>query len=602
MEYNIMNNIKALYMLRRTRLMLRKISFPVVFIIIINMLISIPISSYEGTDSPSNVGYPLSLTDEKSSPSRASAEEYFFDDLSFESGISIKENISIESGQAQLEDNTMVPRNHTSGLWHFNNGTWNTAIDSSEHGNDGTIYGGVITGGLMGNSLELDGVNDYVGVPFDNSLNFGSSSFGITGWFRSPGPYPGGSISVRVIEGDDDAEEYSMGPPGRMDLDSSDLEIVNNDDKGDQYVGMRFQNVEIPLGATIKNAYIEFECDETESQATDLSFYCEDTDDATLFLSDRFDISSRPKTSNSAQWNNVPPWNQVDGKYQTSNLSPIIQEIVDRNGWSFGNSIVVIVEGSGVRVAEAYDGEPSNAPLLVVDFVLEQYIVSRYDSDQGFKVWLTVNGHLSFGIDDDGLWGPDDIVTSAGTYQDNNWHNFAAVKDSGNGIFLYVDGKLVGLDMALSATGTLSSDSAALNIGCDGPVKSDYFRGKIDELCITNTLLTPGQAANNAGLYKPEGRLRSVEITPPDSFVWDSVSFKRSVPVGTHLNISVFDTGTGEKLMGDVSDNSYGSFDLSSLNPVVHPSLYLEARLGDLKPKHLHCRSGLRTFGSLTHP
>ena len=34
----------------------------------------------------------------------------------------------------------------------------------------------------------------------------------------------------------------------------------------------------------------------------------------------------------------------------------LIQEIVDRPGWSSGNAMVIIVTGSGRRVAEAYDG------------------------------------------------------------------------------------------------------------------------------------------------------------------------------------------------------------------------------------------------------
>ena len=559
--------------------MLRKFSAPVLFIFIISIFISIPFSLYECTDGSLNIAYQFSLPRQRSDLACRASEEYFYDDLSSETGLSLKKNISVANGQAQLEDNVMEPGEHSSGLWHFDNGTWNTADDSSGHGNDGTIYGGTIANGLMGGSLELDGVNDYVGIPYNNKFNFGTASFAITGWFRSPGPFPGGSISVRVVERNDDAEEYAMNSPGRMDRDSSDLELVDNDGKGLQHVGMRFQNVEIPIGATIKNAYIEFECDEAESGAADLRFYCDDTDDATSFTSNAFDISSRPKTSNYVQWSNVPPWNQVDEKHQTEDLSPIIQEVVDRDGWAFGNSLVAIVVGSGLRTAESYDGEPSNAPLLVVDFVLEQYIVSRYDDDQGFKVWLGSDGHLSFGIDDDALWGPDDVVTSTDTYHDSAWHNFAASKDSQDGIYLYVDGELMAVDPTLAAKGTLSSDSAVLNIGCDGPTKSDYYRGNIDELCITNTTITSGQAERNARLYRSEGRLRSVEIAPSDNFVWDSVSFKRNVPAGTYLNISVLDTVTGQELMKDGTDHSYGSFDLSSLNPVEHPSLYLEARL-----------------------
>jgi hypothetical protein len=46
----------------------------------------------------------------------------------------------------------------------------------------------------------------------------------------------------------------------------------------------------------------------------------------------------------------------------------VIQEIVDRPGWSAGNALVVIVTGSGKRVAESYNGLPSGAPLLHVEY------------------------------------------------------------------------------------------------------------------------------------------------------------------------------------------------------------------------------------------
>jgi len=576
MEYN-MNNIKTSYSVRRTRHMYRKFSATIAIIFIIGMLIPPLFSSYGGTEDSPAVVYPFSLSRQKSSSTRGASEEYFHDDLSNETGISFKENLSVTNGQAQLKDNRPEPGEDTVGLWHFDNETWNTAYDSSGHGNNGTIYGGNIADGLFGGSLELDGVNDYVGVPYNNKFNFGTASFSITGWFKSPGPYLGGSISVRVNESSDDAEEWSKKPEGGMDLTSNDLQLVENGDKGDQNVGMRFQNVEIPLGATIKNAYIEFESANTDTDTTDLLFYCEDTDDATSFTTNDFDISSRPKTTKYIPWNNVPPWN-LDGKNQTVNLSPIIQEVVDRDGWAFGNSLAVIIIGNGVRTAKSFDGDSSAAPILVVDFVLEQYIVSHYDSDQGFKVWLTADGNLSFGIDDDATWGPDHAIRSSNSYQDNAWHNFAAVKDSRDAMYLYVDGELVGSDLALT-TGTLSSDSAVLNIGCDGPTKSDYFRGNIDELCITNTTITQGEAANNVRLYRPEGRLRSIEIAPPESFVWDSVSFKGGVPNGTSLNITVYDASTGQELMRYLGNLSAGSFDISSLNPLTHPSLYLEARL-----------------------
>lgn len=173
------------------------------------------------------------------------------------------------------------------------------------------------------------------------------------------------TVEVRVTAGSDDAEERVSN--GSVSVTGSDLELVT--DAGNvQEVGIRFPSVSIPQGATILNAYVEFETDETSSEATNLAFYAEDTNDASTFTTSTGNITSRPKTSASAAWNNVPAWNTVNEKHQTPNLSSAVQEVVNRAGWSSGNDLVIIATGSGRRVAESYEGESANAPLLHVEY------------------------------------------------------------------------------------------------------------------------------------------------------------------------------------------------------------------------------------------
>ena len=51
---------------------------------------------------------------------------------------------------------------------------------------------------------------------------------------------------------------------------------------------------------------------------------------------------------------------------KTSDIRAVIQEIVDRPGWSTGNSLAILVTGTGTRTAESFDRTPSAAPLLHV--------------------------------------------------------------------------------------------------------------------------------------------------------------------------------------------------------------------------------------------
>jgi hypothetical protein len=42
----------------------------------------------------------------------------------------------------------------------------------------------------------------------------------------------------------------------------------------------------------------------------------------------------------------------------------VIQEIVNRPGWASGNSLAIIMTGTGRRAAEAFNGDQAGAPLL----------------------------------------------------------------------------------------------------------------------------------------------------------------------------------------------------------------------------------------------
>ncbi|MCP4276038.1 MAG: hypothetical protein GY779_06775, partial [Gammaproteobacteria bacterium] len=167
---------------------------------------------------------------------------------------------------------------------------------------------------------------------------------------------------IRVSNNDDDAaEEYS----GAMHV---------NDDRMDlgkwQYGGVRFLNVNIPQDSTITNAYIDVTARHSHSEDTDITIRCEDTDDATTFTSSVNDISGRTETSVSVTWNSIPGWTE-GSLYQTPDLSSIIQEVVDRPGWSSGNSIVILFEltdPGGKRCIKSHDSSSVDAALLHVEY------------------------------------------------------------------------------------------------------------------------------------------------------------------------------------------------------------------------------------------
>ncbi len=176
-------------------------------------------------------------------------------------------------------------------------------------------------------------------------------------------------VQARVSANSDDAEEKSS---GKVSLSSSDLELIR--ESSDQMVGMRFAGVDVPSGAAIVSAYIQFQVDEKTSQATSLIIQAEATDNAATFSSTSFDISSRNQTVSAVSWD-PPPWisvGETGPDQRTPDLAPVIQEIVTQSGWSNGNSLVVIITGTGKRVAESYNGHRDGAPLLIVIYVSGQ--------------------------------------------------------------------------------------------------------------------------------------------------------------------------------------------------------------------------------------
>jgi hypothetical protein len=179
-----------------------------------------------------------------------------------------------------------------------------------------------------------------------------------------------------VSRSSDDAEEFG---DGQMYLGSSDLELVTPDRsdqakikgaKLDQVVGIRFEDVRLPKGAKIKKAYLQFRVDEVETGQTNLVIHAELSADAETFTKAKHNISSRKRTSVLVKWS-PEPWNVVgerSEKQRTPDLSALIQEVIAQEGWQEGNALVFIISGSGERVAESYDGKPSSAPVLYIEY------------------------------------------------------------------------------------------------------------------------------------------------------------------------------------------------------------------------------------------
>jgi hypothetical protein len=177
------------------------------------------------------------------------------------------------------------------------------------------------------------------------------------------------TVSKQILSGSDDVEENKN---GGMVLNSDDLELVyDTKTTGNQTVGLLFKGMNIPVGASISKAYIQFTVDERSTASCSLKIEGDDSDNAAAFGTSSYNVSGRTRTSNSVSW--IPAvWKTVGASgtgQQTPDIKPIIQEIVNRPSWNPTGNLVIIITGTGTRVAESFEGSASKAPLLYIEYI-----------------------------------------------------------------------------------------------------------------------------------------------------------------------------------------------------------------------------------------
>lgn len=357
-----------------------------------------------------------------------------------------------------------------------------------------------------------------------------------------------------ISQSSDDAEQYVS--DGEMYLNSSDLELRDEDGTDEQHIGMRFQNITVPVGATITSATIQFHVDEvTSNTAVTLTFTGEDTDDASTFTTSSNNIGSRTQTSASVSWA-APHWASVSDEgaaQQTDDLSSIIQEIVDRGGWISGNDIVIMIRshsGSGFRNAESYDGESANAPEITITYSTDSTppsapvitqpaspttdstpVISGTASEDGGTITLTsdVDGVLSpTGTVTGGNWSI--TLTSAltnGSHALTATHTDAATNESSASGAKYID-----VSAPLVVAVAASSDDAEEEISSGSVVLTGNVLEHID---------------SSGTLEQQMIGMRFQNITIPSGAVIDQANIQYNV-INVDADVAITVTYVGEDI------------------------------------------------------
>ncbi len=206
-------------------------------------------------------------------------------------------------------------------------------------------------------------------VAYNNDL----SAYDIETIFINAGNFSS-TVTSRIITSKDDVEE-GIDAHGKLYYTSSDLEL--SFDYGwtffgtNQYIGVRFQNLKIPKGATINEAYIEFTAEDSQSNSVHLKVAVHDVVNAEEFKKS-YDVSKRKRLAAISWFPGKWTKGEVSKDTRTPNLNYQIQEIINKEEWKYGNSISFILwdkdQSKNRRKAFTYDKDKSKAARLVVNY------------------------------------------------------------------------------------------------------------------------------------------------------------------------------------------------------------------------------------------
>ncbi len=183
-------------------------------------------------------------------------------------------------------------------------------------------------------------------------------------------------LEIPIAEGRYDVEEHL--DDGDLDNTSSDLEFPYEDTgpADEQLLGLFFTGVNLDPGIQILEAYVRFDVDETRD-AGEVNVLIRGE------LADSYPVApiglSGRTTSDAVAWS-PEEWTVQHDKYNTSDISAIVQQIIDQAEWANGGTIALQFSSdpdnpsTGIREAESFNGAGTNddrIPTLVLTVVPE---------------------------------------------------------------------------------------------------------------------------------------------------------------------------------------------------------------------------------------
>lgn len=181
------------------------------------------------------------------------------------------------------------------------------------------------------------------------------------------------TLDIAVSASSDDAQQKVS--DGTVTTNGTSLYMGYQNASNIFYTGLRFQNIQIPQNATIVNAYIEFQASASGGGTdTNNTISAIATDDASAFTASNYSISSLTTTTAYTTWRWPYTWT-TGSLYRTTDISPLIREVVNRPGWAAGNDMAFRINPDLTNTwslsAKSYDATPwtsTTSPRLYINY------------------------------------------------------------------------------------------------------------------------------------------------------------------------------------------------------------------------------------------
>jgi len=162
--------------------------------------------------------------------------------------------------------------------------------------------------------------------------------------FAEPGCKDGECLLL-ITSNSDDASEVPTDGLRLFDVNAENIYLGSCDDGSPITTGLRFNGLNVPKGARIESAYLEFTADGPYEDPISFSIYAENAGFSEAF-SDGDRPADRLGTSNRVSWHIMAGERWYLGEvHRSPDISAVIQEVVDQDDWAAQNPLSILIKG-----------------------------------------------------------------------------------------------------------------------------------------------------------------------------------------------------------------------------------------------------------------